>query len=153
MKRTQYFMGFAQGRALVQATACLLLTAGMALPARAAEMTVESSSAMTVQQTPITIRGTVKDALGDPIIGASVVEKGTGNGTVTDIDGNYTLRVNRSATIVVSYVGFATQEIPASPSAMAAATRVWLRASACVALYLWKEVIRRWYWWMVLKAV
>lgn len=114
MKRTQYFMGFAQGRALVQATACLLLTAGMALPARAAEMTVESSSAMTVQQTPITIRGTVKDALGDPIIGASVVEKGTGNGTVTDIDGNYTLRVNRSATIVVSYVGFATQEIPAS---------------------------------------
>jgi len=46
-----------------------------------------------------------------PVIGASVVEKGTTNGTVTDFDGNFTLNVKPGATIVVSFIGFETQEI------------------------------------------
>ena len=55
--------------------------------------------------------GTVVDAQG-PVIGASVVEKGkTGNGVITDFDGNFTLTVSPGATIVVSYVGYQTQEI------------------------------------------
>ena len=64
-----------------------------------------------VQQATKKITGTVVDAQG-PVIGASVVEKGkTGNGVITDFDGNFTLNVNPGATIVISYVGYETQEI------------------------------------------
>ena len=63
-----------------------------------------------VQQATKKITGTVVDAEG-PIIGASVVEKGTTNGVVTDFDGNFTLNVKPGATIVVSYIGYETQEI------------------------------------------
>ena len=54
------------------------------------------------------ISGSVKDALG-PVIGASVLVQGTGNGTVTDLDGNYTLSVPAGSTIVVSCIGYADQ--------------------------------------------
>ena len=63
-----------------------------------------------VQQATKKITGTVVDAQG-PVIGASVMEKGTTNGTVTDFDGNFALNVNPGATIVISYIGYETQEI------------------------------------------
>ena len=63
-----------------------------------------------VQQATKKITGTVVDAQG-PVIGASVTEKGTSNGVVTDFDGNFSLNVNPGATIVISYIGFVTQEI------------------------------------------
>jgi TonB-linked SusC/RagA family outer membrane protein len=64
-----------------------------------------------IQQATKKITGTVVDAQG-PVIGASVVEKGkTGNGVITDFDGNFTLSVTPGATIVISYVGYETQEI------------------------------------------
>ena len=63
-----------------------------------------------VQQATKKITGTVVDAQG-PVIGASVVEKGSSNGVITDFDGNFSLNVNPGATIVVSYVGYETQEI------------------------------------------
>ena len=57
------------------------------------------------------VTGTVSDAMG-PVIGASVVEKGnTSNGVVTDFDGNFTINVKPGATIVISYIGYTTQEI------------------------------------------
>ena len=56
------------------------------------------------------ITGTVSDAMG-PVIGASVVVKGTSNGVATDFDGNFTLSVNQGQTIVVSYIGYITKEI------------------------------------------
>ena len=56
------------------------------------------------------ITGTVVDAMG-PVIGASVVVKGTSNGVATDFDGNFTLSVNQGQTIVVSYIGYITKEI------------------------------------------
>ncbi|MDE6114368.1 MAG: TonB-dependent receptor [Muribaculum sp.] len=59
----------------------------------------------------ITVSGTVVDELGEPLIGATVQQKGTSNGTSTDIDGNYTLSVSPKATITVSYVGYNTQNI------------------------------------------
>lgn len=63
------------------------------------------------QQATKRITGTVVDAQG-PVIGASVVEKGaTNNGTVTDFDGNFSLNVNPGATIVISYIGYETQEV------------------------------------------
>lgn len=58
-----------------------------------------------------TVGGIVKDAGGEPIIGASVLEKGTTNGTITDFDGNFTLNVSSNATLVISYIGYKTQEI------------------------------------------
>ncbi|MDR0893083.1 MAG: TonB-dependent receptor [Mediterranea sp.] len=58
----------------------------------------------------ITVRGTVKDAQ-DVIIGASVLQKGTTNGTITDIDGKFTLTVPANSTLVVSFVGYRTQEV------------------------------------------
>ena len=69
-----------------------------------------AASVQEVQQATKKITGTVVDAQG-PVIGASVMEKGTTNGTVTDFDGNFTLNVNPGATIVLSYIGYQTQEI------------------------------------------
>jgi len=63
-------------------------------------------------QTEVT--GTVVDETGETVIGATVVEKGTSNGTVTDFDGTFTLKVNPGATLVFSYVGYLNVEMPAS---------------------------------------
>lgn len=62
------------------------------------------------QQVKHTVKGVVEDALG-PIAGANVVEKGTTNGTITDMDGNFTLNVAPNATLVISYIGYKDQEI------------------------------------------
>ncbi len=59
----------------------------------------------------ISISGIVKDTTGETIIGASVLEKGTTNGTITDFDGNFILSVPSQATLVISFVGYETQEI------------------------------------------
>ena len=90
---------------------CLLFLGG-ALGAYAAEST--SPTVAEVTQQGVTVTGVVKDEKGEPIIGATVTEKGTKNATVTDYDGNYSLSVsNRNATLVISYIGFTTQEIKA----------------------------------------
>ncbi|WP_343020727.1 SusC/RagA family TonB-linked outer membrane protein, partial [Bacteroides xylanisolvens] len=60
----------------------------------------------------ITVKGNVKDTTGEPIIGASIVEKGnTTNGTITDLDGNYSIKVPAKATLTFSYIGMKTQDI------------------------------------------
>ena len=58
--------------------------------------------------------GIVIDTDGDPVIGASILIKGTGQGTITDIDGAFTLSASKDATLVISYVGLLTQEVPVS---------------------------------------
>lgn len=59
------------------------------------------------------VSGTVVDANGEAVIGASVVVKGTSTGTVTDLDGNFTIpNVPQNGSLVVSYVGYATQTVP-----------------------------------------
>jgi len=63
------------------------------------------------QQQKKQITGVVYDALGESIIGANIIEKGTTNGTVTDIDGKFTLHVDNNAVLLVSYIGYLTQEI------------------------------------------
>ena len=90
---------------------CLLFLGG-ALGAYAVEST--SPAVTEVTQQGVTVKGVVKDAKGEPIIGATVTEKGTKNATVTDYDGNYSLNVSsRNAVLVVSYIGFVAQEIKA----------------------------------------
>ena len=65
-------------------------------------------------QAQVKVSGTVIDDLGEPVIGASVLEKGTTNGNVTDIDGKFEFNASKSgATLVVSYIGYLTQEVKA----------------------------------------
>lgn len=59
----------------------------------------------------IAVSGTVIDPTGEPLIGASILAKGTSNGTATDIDGNYVINVAPNATLVFSYVGYDPQEV------------------------------------------
>lgn len=59
------------------------------------------------------IKGTVVDTKGETIIGATVMEKGTSNGTITDFDGNFTIKVKEGAILVFTYIGYQTAELPA----------------------------------------
>ena len=70
------------------------------------------SCSMTYAQTRVT--GHVADVNGESIIGATILEKGTTNGTVSDMNGNFTLNVSQGATLQISYVGYVTQEIAAT---------------------------------------
>lgn len=67
---------------------------------------------LSVSAQNVTVKGTVTDKTGETVIGASVVQKGnTSNGTITDIDGNFSLSVPSNATLIISYVGMTTQEV------------------------------------------
>lgn len=69
-------------------------------------------SVLSTQQSP-QIKGSITDVNGEPIIGASVLEKGTTNGTITDPDGNFTLSCSKDASLVISYIGYTTQTVKA----------------------------------------
>ena len=97
-----------------KALAALLICTGF-IAAHPLAMRAESSgpSVQTVQQQQIKVTGTVNDDMG-PVIGASVVEKGNpSNGTITDIDGNFSLSVKPGATLLISYIGYKSQEVQA----------------------------------------
>ena len=66
----------------------------------------------------IAVKGIVKDTTGEPVIGANVLVKGTTNGTITDFDGNFQLSANKGDIIVISFIGFTAQELPASAELM-----------------------------------
>jgi TonB-linked SusC/RagA family outer membrane protein len=91
---------------LVSMLLCLGMGVAGGLPAYAAGYEVS------VQQQSDVCKGVVKDAMGEPVIGASLVVKGTTNGTITDIDGNFSISgVKKGATIEVSFVGYVTQNV------------------------------------------
>lgn len=72
-----------------------------------------SNTDRAISQQDKNVSGVVTDQNGDPIIGANVMVKGTTNGTITDVDGNFTINnVSQSAILVVSYIGYVTKEIP-----------------------------------------
>lgn len=76
---------------------------------------VSNEVSTTTKQETITVSGTITEVGTDmPIPGANILEKGTTNGVMTDFDGNYTIEIPSNATLVVSYIGFATQEIAVS---------------------------------------
>ena len=72
------------------------------------------ASTLTYAQTEIT--GTVVDETGEGVIGATIMEKGTSNGTVTDLDGNFTLKVEPGKTLVITYIGYDAVEVAAAPN-------------------------------------
>ncbi len=78
-------------------------------------MVVVLAMLSTAMMAQITATGVVEDAAnGEPIIGASVLEVGTTNGTITDFDGNFSLKVANGATLSISYMGYKSQELPAA---------------------------------------
>lgn len=98
-----------------KATTALLLCTGLVASQPLSLWAENDSGAVQiVQQQKITVKGTVNDAMG-PVIGASVVEKGnSSNGTITDMDGNFSLSVQPGTVLVVSYIGYKTQEVTAT---------------------------------------
>lgn len=58
-----------------------------------------------------TVTGNVKDSFGEPVIGATIMEKGTQNGTITDMDGNFTIKLQKAGDLNISYVGMKTQQV------------------------------------------
>ena len=78
----------------------------------AQQASAATESVASVQQTK-QVTGHVSDSQG-PLIGATVMEKGTNNGTVTDFEGNFSLNVNPGTTLVISYVGYLSQEVKAA---------------------------------------
>jgi iron complex outermembrane receptor protein len=69
-------------------------------------------SAMAQSGSPITVRGTVVDTSGETVIGANILLQGTTTGTITDIDGNFTIQAPANGTLVVSFIGYHSQIIP-----------------------------------------
>lgn len=102
-------------KGLLKLAACTLLTTGISIGqlAAAPSSNVETLS-QSVQQETATIKGRVVDDKGEGLIGVSILEKGTSNGTISSADGSYTLKLKGSKSVLVfSYIGSKTQEIAA----------------------------------------
>ena len=97
-------------KALLKATTCLFLTAGAGMSPVFALPEASTSVMETVQQNQ-TISGRITDTSGEPVIGASVVVKGTTNGTITDFDGKFSLNAPAQGTLTISYIGYKKMEI------------------------------------------
>lgn len=99
-------------RVFVKVSTCVVLAAGC-LPS---VLYAESSGKPIVQDIlqNKSVSGRVVDSKGEAIIGANIMEKGTTNGTITDFDGNFTLKVSSKGIVVISYIGYKSVEIPVS---------------------------------------
>ena len=75
------------------------------------QMDVISETTGSVLQEKKMVNGVVVDATGMPVIGANVMVKGTTNGTITDMDGKFSLEASEGAMLVISYIGFGNQEV------------------------------------------
>lgn len=95
----------------VVAISTLLLSSGNVI---ATQTTIDGSLRVTEQLQTQIVNGLVVDVNGEPVIGASVVEKGTTNGGITDINGKFTLNVKPGSTLQISFVGYQTQEVKAT---------------------------------------
>ena len=103
--------GFASSKTLMTAAICALFLSGGSVMVHAAETPITQE----VQQTMnVTVK--VLDSTGEPIIGANVIQKGTANGSITDFNGIAKLSVPRNSTLLVSFVGFKTQEVKVGQS-------------------------------------
>lgn len=116
MKKESQTSSFMRNNTYAKVIMFLLMTAGNITFALADGLSTGIPSVLSVQQVnAITVNGVVKDKNGDPIVGATVTEKGNAkNGAITDIDGKYSLRLPAGKIITVSYVGFKTAEFKAT---------------------------------------
>lgn len=90
----------------------VLKNTGLTFKVEGVNIILSSSTGFNIiQQDKKTISGRVVDRNGEPVIGVNVVEKGTTNGTITDMDGKFTFNVSPNATLMLSYIGYKAQEI------------------------------------------
>lgn len=90
----------------------VLKNTGLTFTVEGVNIILSSSTAFNIaQQDKKTISGRIVDRNGEPVIGVNVVEKGTTNGTITGMDGKFTLNVSPNATLMLSYIGYKAQEI------------------------------------------
>lgn len=85
--------------------------AGMLLGGTTLAVANDLNPVVQEQQQSISVTGTVVDQNGEPLMGVNVIEKGTTNGTMTDMDGRFTLSVPGNATLQISYIGYTTEEV------------------------------------------
>ena len=88
----------------------LLFLGGVTFSYASTEKDLGSSTSAITQQA-VTVKGSVKDAAGEAIIGASVVVEGTTNGLITDVDGHFSIQASVGQNLVISYIGYETQVV------------------------------------------
>ena len=93
----------------------VLCTSLLVVPDVAFATGIQTTSIITQQQ-QIVVKGKVVDASGETIIGATILQVGSqSNGAITDIDGNFTIKVPAGTTLEISYIGYITQRVKAQP--------------------------------------
>lgn len=103
---------------LLKVATCMLLSTSPATIMAEGVVSHNTAAAMQSAQQHKVLKGVVKDQNGDPIIGATVREKGTNNAAITDVNGNYSINVtNKNAVLLFSYVGYVEQELSANKAA------------------------------------
>ena len=108
---TKDFNRFYLSKRMFLGATMLLTSVGLASANPGIEIPVSDALVASPQQAKKKVTGTVEDALG-PIAGANVVEKGTTNGTITDMDGKFNLEVSPNAVLVITFIGYVEQQIP-----------------------------------------
>lgn len=92
----------------------ILMTFAVAFSGSAFAESRSESLSTDIAQQQRSVTGTVTDVTGEPIIGASVIVKGSQTGTITNLDGNFTLNASKGATLVISFIGYTPQEVVAT---------------------------------------
>ena len=107
---TKDFNRFYLSKRMFLGVTMLLTSVGLASANPGIEIPVSDALVASPQQAKKKVTGTVEDALG-PIAGANVVEKGTTNGTITDMDGKFNLEVSPNAVLVITFIGYTEQQV------------------------------------------
>ena len=103
-----------KGKSLNEAMSLLFSGTGIEYKIVSNQVILSKSTSTQASQQARLVKGVVVDANGEPVIGANVVEKGTTNGTITDMEGRFTISVARNAVLEVSYIGFKNQQVTAN---------------------------------------
>ena len=91
----------------------LMFASAMMLMGATPQEMMAAKTAQVVQQSDV-VKGQILDANGEPIIGATIKVQGTSNGTISDIDGNFSLDAKENAMLEISYIGYKTQTVKAT---------------------------------------
>lgn len=100
-----------EGKSISEVLDNLFKNAGISYTISDRQIVLNKKESLTSAQQSNRVTGVVRDEYGDPIIGANVIEKGTTNGIITDLDGKFTINVNPGAVLQFSYIGYMTREI------------------------------------------
>lgn len=108
---SKHFFRITKLSALLLLTGVISLFAENTLSSNTSETKIHGTERNHSAQAGKTVKGTIKDASGETLIGVSILVKGTTNGTITDVDGNFSINVAAGQTLEISYIGYETQEI------------------------------------------